>query len=131
MTLRVKALDDHFLHEASTVLGREQKERNSFSQRTLRHVGTRTQSSSNDHHRRWHQDSRLTNQRKPTGPRIGIEAPQDIRVLRGELKPFGLSAEGDEVESSENEQDTAKRGAIPGRGLVTSIWPNKARAVSA
>jgi carbon storage regulator CsrA len=63
--------------------------------------------------------------------RIGIEAPQDIRVLRGELKPFGLATDGDEVEQSENEQETAKRGSIPGRGLVASIWPNKARAVSA
>lgn len=33
--------------------------------------------------------------------RIGINAPQDVRILRGELKPFGMADETDEKESEE------------------------------
>jgi len=28
--------------------------------------------------------------------RLGIKAPRDVRVLRGELKPFGLAPEGED-----------------------------------
>ena len=27
--------------------------------------------------------------------RLGIKAPRDVRVLRGELKPFGMATEGE------------------------------------
>lgn len=27
--------------------------------------------------------------------RLGIKAPRDVRVLRGELKPFGMAPEGE------------------------------------
>ena len=29
--------------------------------------------------------------------RLGIKAPNSVRVLRGELKPFGMSDEGEQV----------------------------------
>ncbi len=33
--------------------------------------------------------------------RIGINAPQDVRILRGELKPFGMADETDDQQSEE------------------------------
>ena len=34
--------------------------------------------------------------------RLGIKAPREVRVIRGELKPFGLAPEEDEDERETN-----------------------------
>jgi len=41
--------------------------------------------------------------------RIGIQAPRDIKVLRGELAPYGIS---DEDTSQEESLNQAKRSAV-------------------
>ena len=39
---------------------------------------------------------------KGNSVRLGIKAPREVRVLRGELKPFGMADENDDADS-ENE----------------------------
>lgn len=41
--------------------------------------------------------------------RLGIKAPRDVRVLRGELKPFGMATEGEIKLPTEFIIDTAAK----------------------